>query len=67
VESGYPATNPYHNSLHVAQVVHRLYMFLIAGGFMEHFIDGNAVTMLSTVLAAVSPVDSINAIVTILI
>jgi hypothetical protein len=53
VESGYSDSNPYHNALHVAQVVHRLHTMLTTGGFMSSHIAGSSSTMLAALLAAV--------------
>jgi hypothetical protein len=53
VETGCPQSNPYHNAIHVAQVVHRLYTLLTTGGFVNICMDGSGVFMLSALLAAV--------------
>ncbi|EFJ40245.1 3'5'-cyclic nucleotide phosphodiesterase, partial [Volvox carteri f. nagariensis] len=39
LEAGYPATNPYHNSAHAADVLHTLHVLLHGARLTEHYLD----------------------------
>ncbi|EFJ46356.1 3'5'-cyclic nucleotide phosphodiesterase [Volvox carteri f. nagariensis] len=39
LESGYPASNPYHNSAHAADVLHTLHVLLHGAQLTEHYLD----------------------------